>query len=102
MEAGKFLLGALAGVAIGAVAGVLMAPDKGSETRRKLAQKGTDMAGGLKDKYSGLKNKYNDVVDGVAEKLDSMTGKSSGDMADAGQSGMGNTRAAGATAAGGR
>lgn len=102
MEAGKFLLGALAGVAIGAVAGVLMAPDKGSETRRKLAQKGTDMAGGLKDKYSGLKSKYNDVVDGMAEKLDSMAGKSSGDMADAGQSGMGNTRTAGATASGGR
>lgn len=74
METGKFLLGALAGVAIGAVVGVLMAPDKGSETRRKIAQKGSDVTGGLKDKFAGLKNKYNDVVDGMADKLDSLTG----------------------------
>ena len=106
METGKILLGTLAGVAIGAVVGVLMAPDKGSETRRKLAQKGTDLTGGLKDKYSGLKDKYNDLVDGVTDKLESMTGKGGEDMAQNGQSnqsGMGNSRTAGATAsAGGR
>lgn len=33
---GKTLLALLAGAAIGAVAGILMAPDKGSKTREKI------------------------------------------------------------------
>lgn len=73
METGKVVLGTLAGIAIGAVVGLLLAPDKGSETRRKLSEKGTDYADDLKDKYSGLKNKYNDLVDGVTNKLESFT-----------------------------
>lgn|SRR5690606_7548147 len=100
METGKILLGTLAGVAIGAIVGVLMAPDKGSETRRKLAQKGSDMADGLKGKYSGLRDKYNDLVDNVTDKLESMTGKAD-EMAQNGQSGMG-TRTGAAAGAGGR
>jgi len=35
----KFLLGFLAGAAIGALAGILFAPDKGSETRKVLNEK---------------------------------------------------------------
>ena len=35
MSKGKLLLGVLAGVAAGALLGILMAPDKGSETRKK-------------------------------------------------------------------
>lgn len=69
METGKVVLGALAGFAVGAVVGVLMAPDKGSETRRKIAQKGTDFVDGIKGKFSDLKNKYNDLVDELADKI---------------------------------
>jgi gas vesicle protein len=36
MSSGKFFWGVLAGVAAGALLGVLLAPDKGSETRRKI------------------------------------------------------------------
>ncbi len=103
METGKVLLGALAGVAIGAIVGVLMAPDKGSETRRKLAQKGSDLTGGLKEKYSGLKDKYNTMVDDVTDKLESFTGKGSEEMAQNGQAGGnsgGGARTAGASAGG--
>lgn len=81
MEAGKVLLGTLAGVAIGAVVGILLAPDKGSETRRKIAQKGSEYTGGIKDTIGGLKDKYNDVVDGVTSKLESFAGHGE-DMAD--------------------
>ncbi|RYF85749.1 MAG: YtxH domain-containing protein, partial [Chitinophagaceae bacterium] len=35
MSTSKTLLGLAAGAAIGAVAGLLLAPDKGSETRKK-------------------------------------------------------------------
>jgi len=58
----KTLLGFLAGAAVGALAGILLAPDKGSETRRKISEKGTDLA-------DGLKNKFNDFVDSVTEKF---------------------------------
>ena len=78
METGKIVLGTLAGIAIGAVVGVLMAPDKGSETRKKISQKGSGYADGLKTKYEGLKDKYNELVDGVTDKLESFTGDSNG------------------------
>lgn len=35
MNSGKVVLGALAGLAAGALLGILFAPDKGSETRKK-------------------------------------------------------------------
>jgi gas vesicle protein len=75
MSTGKILLGALAGVAIGAVVGVLLAPDKGSETRKKIARKGGEYTDGLKDKYTGLKDKYNDMIDGVTNKVESLSSK---------------------------
>lgn len=45
------LAGALAGIAVGAIIGVLFAPNKGTDTRKQIAQKGFDTAGGLKDKF---------------------------------------------------
>jgi gas vesicle protein len=63
MSTGKLLLGVLAGVAAGALAGILFAPDKGSETRRKITKKGSDYAG-------ELKNSFNQLVDGMSGKLD--------------------------------
>jgi gas vesicle protein len=53
----KLLTGFLAGV----VAGILFAPDKGSETRKKISQKGKD-----------LKDRFNDFVDSISEEFHSM------------------------------
>ena len=44
--AGGFVIGALAG----AVVGVLFAPDKGSETRKKVSKKITDFSEEIEDK----------------------------------------------------
>jgi gas vesicle protein len=44
---------------------VLFAPDKGSETRRKISQKG-------KDFVDDVKTKYDDFVRGVNQKIDSV------------------------------
>jgi gas vesicle protein len=57
----KVLLGLLAGAAIGAMAGILFAPDKGSETRKKIKKNTSDLGDQLKDSF-------NDFVDTVKDK----------------------------------
>jgi gas vesicle protein len=44
----KILAAFAIGAAAGAIAGILLAPDKGSETRRKLSEEGKKLAEGLK------------------------------------------------------
>jgi len=75
MSTGKIVLGTLAGIAIGAAIGVLLAPDKGSETRKKIIKKKGELTDGLKDKYENLKGKYNNALDGAADKLESYAQK---------------------------
>ena len=56
----KTALGFLAGAAVGSILGILFAPDKGTETRRKLSETGTDVT-------DSLKSKFNDFVDGIRD-----------------------------------
>ena len=68
MNSGKVLLGVLAGVAVGAIAGILLAPHKGSVTRRKILKKSDDYADALRDKF-------NEYMDTISEKIDSVDGE---------------------------
>ena len=69
------------GAAIGSVLGILFAPDKGSETRKKIAAKGGDISDAVKKKYSdllsdvnhevsSLKTRANDAMENGAAKLE--------------------------------
>jgi gas vesicle protein len=66
MKASKIALGVLGGMAAGAIVGVLFAPAKGSDTRKKIQQKGNDYADDLKDKFENLsgvvKNNYDKII----------------------------------------
>jgi gas vesicle protein len=63
MSSGKVVMGVLAGIAVGALLGVLFAPDKGSETRKKMAEKGGDLADGVKEKLNKLIDELNQKID---------------------------------------
>jgi gas vesicle protein len=65
MSSGKVFLGVLAGVATGALLGILFAPDKGCETRKKIAKKGQDYV-------DDLKEKMNEVIEDVTTKFESV------------------------------
>jgi gas vesicle protein len=52
----KVLLATLGGVVVGAAIGILFAPDKGSETRRKVNDAAKDFTGKAKEKMKeGMK-----------------------------------------------
>ncbi len=56
------LIGALAGVATGAVLGILFAPDKGSHTRKRFSRKSYA--------YSDeLEEKFNELIDSITEQF---------------------------------
>jgi gas vesicle protein len=72
----KVLLGFLAGAFAGSILGVLFAPDKGTETRRKISEKTGDVADAIKEKVS-------DFAEDVKEML-STAKKEAEDVAEKG------------------
>jgi gas vesicle protein len=66
---GKILLGVAAGAAAGAILGVLFAPDKGSETRDRIKQKGKEFSDGVREKFGKCKEKTDDVKVAVTDVL---------------------------------
>lgn len=77
MAKGTVLVGLLAGAAAGAVAGILLAPGKGSETRKTLSNKS-------KQTVDNLRGKVNDFVDTVADKYLSGSGEQGNSYRDGG------------------
>jgi len=69
----KVLVGLLAGLAAGAALGLLLAPEKGSDTRDKLSQSLKDLADSIRDKaadeINNLTSLKDKVVDSVKSKL---------------------------------
>jgi gas vesicle protein len=65
MNAGKLIVSALAGVAAGAVVGVLFAPDKGKDTRKNISKKSEAY-------LRTYKGKFNKAVDKLAGKFDNL------------------------------
>jgi gas vesicle protein len=73
---GKILTALVAGVAAGAILGVMLAPEKGTETRKKLKAKGKKLAGDLKEQFEKGKEKFSgfqeDIEQAIKEKMKEM------------------------------
>jgi gas vesicle protein len=83
MSTSKVLLGVVVGLAAGAMAGILMAPDSGSETRRKLSSKGQGMV-------DDLRGKFNDFLDGFMSHVETVKDDAH-DLADRAKAKIGDT-----------
>ena len=64
----KFFAGLLAGISVGAVIGILMAPEKGTQTYRKIE-------GAVKDAAHDIADFSNDVVKTARVKAENMSKK---------------------------
>jgi gas vesicle protein len=70
---GSKIVGALLlGTAIGGVLGILFAPDKGSETRKKIVGKSEDLSEAIKDKFNEFVENFKDEVASVKERASDM------------------------------
>jgi gas vesicle protein len=107
----KVLLGILAGAATGAILGILFAPDRGMETRRKIGEGSKEVANNLKDKFSefvdSVADKYetakesaSDLLEQGKQKASSLASNLKSDVSSATGSGIGST-GAGSTGTGG-
>jgi gas vesicle protein len=70
MSTKDVLLGVVIGAAAGAALGILFAPDKGINTRRKISSKGEEYA-------DDVKQKFNDILDEITSKIDTVKEKAS-------------------------
>ena len=70
MSSIKVLLGVLVGAAAGTALGILLAPEKGSKTRRKIFKKGEDSFREIQVQFDQLKEniaaRYKSVIEAVS------------------------------------
>jgi len=59
---GKIVAAVAAGVAAGAILGVLFAPGKGSDTRKKIVDNMQDKFDKCKEKFSDLKEQVEETI----------------------------------------
>jgi gas vesicle protein len=82
MSTGKLIAGILVGAAAGALIGVLFAPDKGSETRKKIMRKGEDYKDAVNDTFNDIMDKTSEKFDSMKEKVDDFMEKGKSKISD--------------------
>lgn len=63
----RTVIALLAGAAVGAVVGILLAPDKGEESRKKVKKTAEDCIDKVKEKLSNIKKNNENVEESEEE-----------------------------------
>ena len=75
MSVGKFLTGFLIGGAVGAIAGVLLAPKSGEETRADIAKTSKELYSKAEGSVKDLQAKADDVLNDLQQKGEDIINK---------------------------
>lgn len=76
MKTSNILLSVLGSAFVGALLGVLFAPDKGTKTRKELSKKGDEYAGIAKKEYEDILKRMNKQYDNLKSQSDDLLSKS--------------------------
>ena len=80
-NSGKLIGALILGTAIGGALGILFAPDKGLETRRKIVGRGDDLTDAIREKFedflgdikkevASVTHKANEIIENGSAKID--------------------------------
>ena len=79
----KLLMGFIAGAAVGAVAGILFAPDAGANTRQKISDKAGDLGNAAKESINGLMDTVKNAYSGAKDKAEELGDHARAEMTSA-------------------
>lgn len=66
-NSGKLVSALILGAAVGGLLGILFAPDKGIETRKKISSKGNELTDSVKEKFGEFVDKFKNDIDSLKE-----------------------------------
>lgn len=75
MSKGNIVIGALAGIAAGAVLGLLLAPEKGTKTRKKITKKSAESVEELRDRFNEILTTANKKLEAAQSGIHTMYSK---------------------------
>jgi len=68
-NAAKIITAVAAGAVAGVVLGVLFAPDKGTETRRRINERGRKMADDVKNRFQKGRDQFSAMKEGIGKRI---------------------------------
>ncbi len=84
MDIKNILLGTMAGIVTGVVFGVLMAPERGSTTRKKVYKQGEELAkmlnGQLDAKFNELMKSVNELIKKKVDQIEKQEPKNKSEL----------------------